>query len=77
MKVIDMMADEAVQSSVAAEIDVFKQLPPHKHISTGHRCTNTCAVCVSAVITVQVFLSAVYLQDHFESQTFHFLVFEL
>ena len=34
VKIIDMMADEAVHYSVAAEIGVFKHLPPHKHIST-------------------------------------------
>ena len=33
VKIIDMTADEAVQYSVAAEIDVFQYLPPHKHIS--------------------------------------------
>ena len=33
VKIIDMTADEAVQYSVAAEIDVFRHLPPHKHIS--------------------------------------------
>ena len=33
VKIIDMTADEAVQYSVAAEIDVFQHLPSHKHIS--------------------------------------------
>ena len=37
VKIINMTADEAVQYSVAAEIDVFRHLPPHKHISMhGH-----------------------------------------
>lgn len=41
VKIIDMMADEAVHYSVAAEVDVFAYLPPHKHISTGYTRTDT------------------------------------
>ena len=31
VKIINMTADEAVQYSVAAEIDVFRHLPPQAH----------------------------------------------
>ena len=39
VKIINMTADEAVQYSVAAEIDVFRHLPPPTSTSV---CTDIC-----------------------------------
>ena len=81
VKIINMTADEAVQYSVAAEIDVFRHLPPqaHQYALTYALSRELCIPDGIILLSCNaiVFPPAVYLQDHFESPTFHFLVFEL